>query len=315
MRPNKLAIIIPCFNEEEVILYTIDELDILMDIMIDEGLISAASQICFVDDGSKDKTLDIIEKTCQNNTRFSLIKLSNNFGQQNAMIAGMFNVNADIYVTIDADLQDDHMTITDMVQKYHDGCEIVYGVRNKRETDTFIKKITAILFYKLMNKIGVKLIYNHSEFRLLSRIAVEKLKTYREKNIFLRGIIPLIGLKSDCVYYDRLLRPAGKSKYSVLKLFSVAWTGITSFSTFPLRLITLTGLLTFLISIVIIIYSLFSFYTHKSIKGWTSIIMTASFFSGMIILSLGIIGEYIAKVFIEVKNRPLYHIEKTLNIK
>lgn len=314
MRNNKLSIIVPCFNEEEIIEYSVDQLLMVLEIMIDEGLISPKSKICFIDDGSADKTRSIIENYCKTNEKISLIKLSKNYGQQSAIIAGLNSVVSDIYVTIDADLQDDPMLITDMVKKYHEGFEIVYGCRKKRETDSFFKKNSALLFYKLMNLIGINIRQNHSEFRLLSKFAVEHLKEYKEKTLFLRGIIQNMGLKSCNIYYDGLERLAGKTKYSFLKLLGLAWTAITSFSLFPLRLITVIGSLTSIISIFVLVYALISYLKHFSIPGWTSIIMTIAFFSGIIIMSLGIIGEYLSKVLIEVKNRPLYQIEKSINI-
>lgn len=313
MKNNKLVIIAPCFNEEEVIEYSIEQLLLVLNIMIDDGLISYNSQICFVNDGSVDKTCEIIAKYLNNN-KIALIDLSKNFGQQSAIIAGLNSIDADIYLTIDADLQDDHMVIIDMVKKYLEGYEIVYGCRKKRETDSFLKKSTAFLFYKFMNLIGINIRQNHSEFRLMSRFAVEKLKEYKEKTIFLRGIVQNIGLNSCNVYYDGLERLAGKTKYSFWKLVELAWGAITSFSLLPLRLITIIGLLTIFISFLIIIYALVSFAKHYSIPGWTSIIMAIAFFSGIIIMSLGIIGEYISKVLIEVKNRPLYQIKKTINL-
>lgn len=313
MRNNKLVIVAPCFNEEEVIEYSIEQLLLVLNIMIDDGLISYNSQICFVNDGSFDKTCEIIAKYLNNN-KIALIDLSKNFGQQSAILAGLNSIDADIYLTIDADLQDDHMVIIDMVKKYLEGYEIVYGCRKKRETDSFFKKSTAFLFYKFMNLIDINLRQNHSEFRLMSRFAVEKLKEYKEKTIFLRGIVQNIGLNSCNVYYDGLERLAGKTKYSFWKLLELAWGAITSFSLLPLRLITIIGLLTTFISFLIIIYALVSFAKHYSIPGWTSIIMAIAFFSGIIIMSLGIIGEYISKILIEVKNRPLYQIKKTVNL-
>lgn len=314
MKNNKLAIIVPCFNEEELIEYTITQLTMLMDIMIDDGLVSSDSKLCFVNDGSKDKTVDIISKYCKNNKNISLIDLGKNYGQQYAILAGLYTADADMYVTIDADLQDDHMLIIEMVKKFYEGYEVVYGCCNKRKSDTFFKKNTAMLFYKFMNFIGIKIRENHSEFRFLSRFAVDKLKEYKERTIFLRGIIQNMGLKSCNIYYDKSERPAGKTKYSFFKLLELAWTAITSFSLLPLRLITITGAVTSVISIFILAYSLVSYLKNFSIPGWTSLMMTIAFFSGIIIMSLGIIGEYLSKVLIEVKQRPLYQIEKTINL-
>lgn len=313
MKKTKLTIIAPCYNEEAIIEYSIEELLLVLNIMIDDSLISTDSQICFVNDGSYDKTQQIIEKHCNNN-KIALINLSKNCGQQAAMMAGLYSVNSDIFVTIDVDLQDNPMSIVEMVKKYLEGNEIVYGCRNKRETDSFLKKNTAIAFYKLMNLIGIDIRQNHSEFRLMSRLAVEKLKEYKEKTIFLRGIIQSLGLKSCNVYYDRLERSAGETKYSFWKLCELAWSAITSFSILPLRIITFVGVATSFLSFIVMIYALMSYIKHYSIQGWTSIIMIIAFFSGIIIMSLGVIGEYLSKILIEVKNRPLYQIEKTINL-
>lgn len=314
MRDNKLMIVVPCYNEEEILAYTINELQILLDIMIEDGLISNDSGICFVNDGSCDKTQEIINDICKKDIRFSCVKLAGNFGHQKALIAGMYSVKADMIVTIDADLQDDTNAIIQMVKKYQDEYDIVYGVRDKRNTDTLFKKYTALGFYKVMQALGVNIIFNHADFRLLSKKAVERLKEYKEKTLFLRALIPLLGLKSTSVYYDRCERMAGESKYPLLKMISFAWCGITSFSIFPLRLITLTGIGIFSISLLLLLYSLISYLSGNTIKGWTSLMFACAFFNGIIILSLGIIGEYLSKVFTEVKGRPLYQIEETINL-
>lgn len=311
---NKLVIIAPCYNEEDIIEYSIQKLNLLLEDLIYENLVSIESKICFVNDGSKDKTADIIQKYCDENKKIVLLNLTKNYGQQNAILAGINTLEADIYVTIDADLQDNHLIIKDMVKKYLEGCDIVYGIRKKRETDSFFKKSSAFLFYKFMNLIGIKIRQNHSEFRLMSKNTIEKLKQYREKALFLRGIVQNIGLKSKDVYYDSLQRQAGKSKYSFIKLLGLAWCAITSFSIFPLRLITFVGAITSFISVLILLYGIISYFKHYSTPGWTSIIMTIAFFSGIIIMSLGIIGEYLGKVLIEVKDRPLYQIEDSVNL-
>lgn len=313
MKKNKLVIIAPCYNEEEIIKYSIEQLLLVLNIMIDDELISYNSKICFVNDGSSDKTKKIVEDYCKNN-KIALIDLSRNCGQQNAILAGLNSVDADIYVTIDADLQDDPMLIIDMVKKYLEGYDIVYGCRKKRDADSFFKKNTALLFYKFINLIGINIRQNHSEFRLMNRLAVEKLKEYKEKTIFLRGIVQNLGLKSCNIYYDGLGRFAGKTKYSGFKLLELAWSAITSFSLLPLRLITVVGLLTSFISLIVMVYAIVSYIKHYAIPGWTSIIMAVTFFSGIIIMSLGIIGEYLSKVLIEVKNRPLYQIKQTVNL-
>jgi len=314
MRANRLIILAPCYNEEEIIEYSIKQLSSLMDDMIKDGLAADNSKICFVNDGSKDKTSVMIKEHCRKNRRIALINLTRNYGQQCALLAGLNVVDADMVVTIDADLQDNHFVIKDMVLKYQEGFEVVYGCRKKRDLDSFFKKNTAILFYKFMNLIGINIIENHSEFRLMSRIAIEKLKEYKEKTIFLRGVVQYLGLKSTEVYYDRLERIAGETKYSFFKLMGLAWTAITSFSMLPLRLITVIGALTSLISVLILFYGIISYIKHYSTPGWTSIIMTIAFFSGIIIMSLGIIGEYLSKVLMEVKNRPLYQIDEVVNL-
>lgn len=314
MKNNKLAIVIPMFNEEEIIEYSINQLVIVLESLIEDGMAAADSKICFVDDGSSDRTKDIVINYCKTNNKLALIELSKNYGQQYAIVAGLNSVDADIYVTIDADLQDDPLLIIDMIKKYRQGYEIVFGCRKKRETDSFVKKNTAFLFYKFMNLIGINIRQNHSEFRLMSKFAVQKLKEYKEKTLFLRGIVQNIGLKSCNIYYDGSERRAGKTKYTFFKLLDLAWTAITSFSLFPLRMITVIGVLTSFVSLLVLIYALISYFKHLSIPGWTSIMMTIAFFSGIIIMSLGIIGEYLSKVLIEVKDRPLYQIEKSINL-
>ena len=307
---KRLVIVVPCYNEEAVLPYSVKDLTMLLDILIEEELVSKDSQICFVNDGSNDKTQEIIENLCKVDKKYSEVKLAKNFGHQYALLAGMYNCNADIIVTIDADLQDDHMTIMDMVKKSNEGYDIVYGVRNKRTSDTFFKRTSAELFYKLMDKIGVKLIFNHADFRLLSRNAVERLKEYKERTVFLRGLVPLLGLRICSVYYDRLERIAGESKYPLLKMLAFAWNGIVSFSVFPIRLISSTGFITLVISLFLFIYTVV--YCHFT--GIRAMIFLTFFFSGIILLSIGIIGEYLGKVLTEVKCRPLYQVEKTINL-
>ena len=315
MRENKLVILAPCFNEEEIIDYSIEQLTAVVNSLIEEGVIAPNSQICYVDDGSKDRTVEKIKRACETNDKIALIELTRNFGQQYAIIAGLNTINADIVVTIDADIQDDLSVIKQMVEKYQEGYEIVYGCRKKRDADSFLKRNTAMMFYKFMNMIGVCIRPNHSEFRLMSRYAINNLKDYTEKTIFLRGIVQNLGLKSIDIYYDGLERIAGQTKYSFFKLFELAWSAITSFSILPLRMITVLGMLTSLVSVLILIYGIVSYFKHYSTPGWTSIIMTIAFFSGIIILSLGIIGEYLSKILIEVKERPLYQVGKTVNLK
>ncbi len=314
MRNNKLIIITPCYNEEEIIEYSIGQLSSLLEKMVADGLISRDSKVCFVNDGSHDRTSDLIKQHCQTNKNIALINLTRNYGQQSALLAGLNIVDADMVVTIDVDLQDNPLVIKDMVKKYQEGYEVVYGCRKKRDTDSFLKKNTALLFYKFMNLIGIDIVQNHSEFRLLSRVAIEKLKEYKEKTIFLRGIVSYLGLKSTKVYYDRLERIAGQTKYSYFKLIELAWTAITSFSMLPLRLITITGMTISFIGILLLFYWVTSYIKHYPAFGLVSIAMMIVFFSGLILMSLGIIGEYLSKILLEVKNRPLYQIDEILNL-
>lgn len=314
MNNKKLVIIAPCYNEEEIIEYSIAQLSKLLNLLISENLISDNSQICYINDGSTDNTRLIIEKHCAKNNHIALINFTRNFSQQYALLAGLNEICADMIISIDSDLQDDLSVIKEMILKYNEGYEIVFGCRKKRKIDSFIKKNTARMFYSFMNFIDIKIRPNHSEFRLLNNNAINKLKAYKEKTIFLRGIVQSLGLKTCNVYYDGQERIAGKTKYSLFKLFGLAWNAITCFSILPLRLITIVGVITSFISVLIIVYGIVSYFKHYAIPGWTSIIMTISFFSGIIIMSLGIIGEYLSKVLIEVKDRPLYQIEKVINL-
>ena len=309
---NKLAIIVPCYNEEEILPFSSSKLKNLLEELINKKKVDKDSQVVFIDDGSNDKTWKIIEKLTEDSI-FQGIKLSRNYGHQNALLSGLFNVNADIYVTIDADLQDDINVIREMINKYHEGKEIVYGVRKKRESDSFFKRFTAEGFYKLMNFFGVDLVYNHADFRLMSKRAVESLKDFQEVNLFLRGIVPLIGFSSEKVYYDRTTRVAGESKYPLRKMLSFAWQGITSFSTVPLKLISLVGFIVFIVSIFMGGWVLWQkFFTSNAIPGWASTVLPIYFIGGMQLLSLGIIGEYIGKIYSETKRRPRYFIDKII---
>ena len=312
MKKTDLAIIVPCYNEEEILPQSIKKLNKLLSSLIEKNLISNDSCIVFVNDGSKDKTWDIIKKENKKNPFIKGICLSRNFGHQEALLAGLYNIKKDIYITIDADLQDDINVIKDMIIKYHEGNEIVYGVRKKRQTDTFFKRNTALLFYKLMKLLGVELVANHADFRLLSKRAVDTMSEFKEKNLFLRAIVPLIGFKSTNVYYDRKKRDAGVTKYPLKKMILFALKGISSFSAVPLHLITLSGILISLLSFILMLWTFFAYLNGSTIVGWTSLMSVIIFFSGITILFMGIIGEYIASIFIEVKNRPLYIIDKIL---
>lgn len=308
-----LAIIVPCYNEEEILNKSIKRLSDLMTSLIEKEQISSKSKIVCVNDGSKDKTWNIIEKAHKENALVNGISLSRNFGHQEALLAGLYNTEADIYITIDADLQDDPNVIKEMIEAYYKGNEIVYGVRNKRETDTFFKRNTALLFYKLMKLMGVELISNHADFRLLSRRAVDTMSKFKEKNLFLRAIVPLVGYQSCNVYYDRQKRSAGQTKYPLKKMILFALKGISSFSAVPLHFITLCGILISFVSFLLMLWTIIGYFNQSTITGWASLMSAVTFFSGITILFMGIIGEYIASIFVEVKNRPTYIIDKKLD--
>ncbi len=309
----KLALIIPCYNEEDVLPSSIKKLSKLFENLQKDGTVSETSQIVFINDGSKDKTWQIIENAHKKANYIKGICLSRNFGHQEALLAGLYNTDAEIYITIDADLQDDIAAIKPMIKKYQEGCEIVYGVRNKRDTDSIFKRSSAVLFYKLMKLLGVELVANHADFRLLSRRAVEAMSEFKEKNLFLRAIVPLVGFKSDCVYYERKKREAGQTKYPLKKMILFALKGISSFSAMPLHLITLCGALISTLSFLLMIWTVYGYCTGSTIVGWASLMSAITFFSGITILFMGIIGEYVASIFVEVKNRPTYIIDKKLD--
>lgn len=311
----KLIIIVPCYNEEEVLPLTNQRMADLLNNMVNGALIDAGSNILYVDDGSRDKTWTLIEEFNAENNRVKGVKLAGNSGHQNALMAGLstaVELDADITVTIDADLQDDIDVIPRMVESFLQGNDIVYGVRKERKTDSWFKRNTAQTFYKLMKMLGVKSEYNHADFRLMSRRAVMQLLDYRERNLFLRGIVPLIGYKTDKVFYDRGERKAGTSKYPLSKMVNFAINGITSFSVKPVRLIFTLGLVFLFIALIILIWVIWALITHKTVAGWASLILSLWFVGGCILMGLGIVGEYIGKIYIEVKDRPRYNIEKKL---
>ena len=309
-----LYIVIPCYNEEEVLPITSKKIKEKIDNLIKNKKINDNSKILFVDDGSKDKTWEIITNLCKKNKIYKGIKLTKNKGHQNALLAGMHTAykNADIIISMDADLQDDINAIDDMVEEYTKGSEIVYGVRKSRKKDTWFKKNTAQLFYKIMNKLGVDLVYNHADYRLLSKKALECLFEYDEVNLFLRGIIPQIGYKTSIVYYERNERVAGESKYPLKKMISFAIDGITSFSIKPLKLITILGLVISIFSFIIMVYSLIVKLLGQTVAGWTFIVISIWLIGGIQMLFLGIIGEYIGKIYAETKHRPKYFIEEEI---
>ena len=346
MNPT-LCLIIPCYNEEEVLPQIYATLSTKLATMIHDGLISPQSSLVFVDDGSKDNTWNVLDSLIKcppppklknspfdtkatdispaQDTKTSLkpnidsipriiaIKLSTNKGHQNALLAGLeyAKERCDCAISIDCDLQDDIDVLEIFVQKFRDGAQIVYGARKRRQNDSVFKKYSALGFYKLMHLMGVKIIYNHADYRLLSRRAIESLMEFKEVNLFLRGIAPLLGYKSDVVYYDRLSREFGESKYPLRKMLSFAWNRITSFSIMPLRLVSVLGFVFFMLSLGIGGYALYiKFFTDNALWGWASTLIPLSFFSGIQLLSLGVIGEYIGKIYIESKHRPRYFIEE-----
>lgn len=308
----KLAIILPCYNEEEILPKTIKTMSNLLKKMIDGKKISPLSRICMINDGSKDKTWDIIKDICSKDEHFCAINLSRNFGHQGAILAGMNEIAADVYVTIDADLQDDPNCIVKMLQKINDGCDIVYGVRDSRATDSWFKRTTATCYYRLLKLLGVNIVYNHADFRMMTKRAVETLKKFPERNLFLRAIVPLIGFKSAKVYYDRTKRQAGETKYPLPKMVALAWNGISNFSIIPLRFVTFSGFFICFLSFIFLCYVIYSWATKGTLVGWASLVTIITIFSGVQMVSLGIIGEYLAKVFVEVKKRPLYIVESKI---
>lgn len=311
---KKLYILAPCYNESEVLPMSSKIFLDKMEMLISSGKISSESKIVFVDDGSKDNTWKIIEGLHEMNDRFLGVKLSRNRGHQNALLGGMSAIvnDCDMIVTIDADVQDDVNAIDKMVDEYYNGNEIVYGVRASRETDTFFKRTTAQGFYKFMSLMGVETVYNHADFRLMSSRAVNALLEFKEVNLFLRGMVPLVGFKSASVTYDRAERLAGESKYPLKKMLAFAFDGITSFSVKPIRLITALGVITFVLNIIFILYALISYLSGNTVAGWTSTVLSIWFFGSLQLIATGIVGEYIGKIYLETKARPRFFIEKYL---
>ena len=309
-----LAIVVPCYNEEEVLPQTNQQLRGLLDTMMRDGLVGQGSYLLYVDDGSRDRTWMIIEGYSNSDAHVRGLKLAGNVGHQNALMAGLETTrqDADIIVSIDADLQDDIKAIPEMVKKYDDGCDIVYGVRRKRTTDTLFKRTTAQMFYRFMSGMGVKSVYNHADFRLMSQRAVDALCQYEERNLFLRGLVPLLGYKTDQVLYDRLERQAGESKYPLSKMLSFAIDGVTSFSVKPLRLIFDLGLIFLLISLCILIYVIMALCQGRGVQGWSSLMLSIWFVGGCVLICLSIIAAYIGRIYTEEKHRPRYNIEKYL---
>ena len=311
----KLMVVIPCYNEEEVLPETSRRLTQKMAALTDKGLITPDSRVLLVNDGSRDRTWELIEALHKENPLFEGVKLSRNRGHQNALLAGLMTARnrCDVSISMDADLQDDMDAMDRFLEKYNEGCDIVYGVRNKRETDTVFKRETALLFYRLMRAMGADITFNHADYRLMSNRALNGLSQFSEVNLFLRGLAPLVGYQSDVVTYDRSERFAGESKYPFKKMLAFAIDGITSFSVKPLRLITSVGLVIFVVSLLMLLYALISWASGHTVTGWTSTLASIWMIGGIQLLSLGIIGEYVGKIYNEAKHRPRFIIERYLN--
>ena len=311
-----LYIVVPCFNEQEALPHSHERLSKLIEEMIAQGSIGAESKLLYVDDGSRDNIWEIIEKLSSESNRVAGVKLACNSGHQNALMAGLAAAveHCDITVSIDADLQDDINVIPQMVERYRGGCDIVFGVRRERKTDSWLKRVTAGMFYRLMERLGVGTISNHADFRLMSRRAVMALLDYKERNLFIRGIVTKLGYKTDCVYYDRAARIAGKSGYPLRKMLNFAIDGITSFSVKPVRMVFIMGVLFLLIALIMLIYVLTAVALGRSVSGWPSLILSVWLVGAFVLIGLGIIGEYVGKIYIEVKNRPRYNIDTTVGL-
>ena len=312
---DRLAIVIPCYNEEEMLPISLPRLTEFLSALMSRDKISKDSYLLLVDDGSKDKTWDQLREWHEKSDMVRALKLARNTGHQNALFSGMLTASkdADMIVSIDADLQDDYTKIEEMVDFYHEGCDIVYGVRSKRDSDSFFKRFTAESYYKLLSKMGVDCVYNHADFRLMSKRAVLQLAKYEEVNLYLRGIVPLIGYKSAVVEYERTKREAGESKYPFKKMLALAFDGITSFSVKPINYILGLGIIVLFICFVAAVYAFVSYFSGNVTEGWTSLILSIWFLGGVQLICLGVIGAYIGKTYKEVKRRPKYNIETYLS--
>lgn len=312
---DRLAIVVPCYNEEEVLKLASEALRGVLDDLVKKEKIAADSFILFVNDGSRDRTWELIEEEHRAwPAQVKGVKLAGNVGHQFALTAGLITAKdmSGVTVSIDADLQDDVNVIEEMIDKFHQGNDIVYGVRRQRKSDTFFKRTSAQAFYKLMDRMGVKTVYNHADFRLMSKRAVEEFSKYRETNLFLRGMMPLLGYQTDSVYYDRKERAAGESKYPLKKMIALAFNGISSFSVKPISLILGVGLFIIFMCVLAAVYALISYCTGHVVAGWTSLILSIWFLGGLQLLAIGMVGQYIGKIYIEVKQRPRYNIETVL---
>ena len=314
MNKHRLAIVVPCYKEELVLHETTSRLTQVLDDLVKDNLIATNSYILYVNDGSTDNTWSIISELHEANKYVNGVNLAGNVGHQNALVAGLTSAveNCDMAISIDADLQDDVNAIREMVVKYYGGCDIVYGVRQSRQTDTWFKRTTALGFYSLMKSMGVKSVYNHADYRLMSQRALRQLLRYRERNLFLRGMVPTIGYKTDCVYYDRAERFAGESKYPLKKMISFAFDGITSFSVKPVHMVLYFGIVFLIVSFSIFWFVMYSLFRGNAVPGWTSLMLSVWFCSGCILLGLGVVGEYVGKIYVEVKDRPRFNIERVL---
>lgn len=309
----ELTIVVPCYNEQEVLPETVKRLGAVLGDLRGRGKITDTSHVCLVDDGSRDQTWTLIEQFARELKLVRGIKLSRNRGHQSALLAGLMTATGSVVISIDADLQDDLAAIETMLDAHKDGADIVFGVRNLRDADTFLKRFTAEGYYRLLRLLGVDVVFNHADYRLMSRRAIDALRDYEEVNLFLRGIIPQLGFRTATVYYDRTERFAGESKYPLRKMLSLAWNGVTSFSAAPLRLITGLGVLISLGSFGVALWALFvRFATDMAVPGWTSTVVPIYFIGGIQLLAMGVIGEYLAKIYMETKRRPRFVIEKTV---
>lgn len=314
---ERLAIVVPCYNEEEMLSISVIALTTVLEDLISKNKVSQDSFVLFVDDGSKDRTWDKIQEAYDNNNKVFGLKLTGNAGHQYALTAGLLAAKdiCDVTISIDADLQDDVSVMEEMIDKYHQGKDIVYGVRNKRNNDSFFKRTSAQGFYKVLSLMGVKTVYNHADYRLMSKRSIEYFAEFEESNLYLRGIMPYMNFPSDSVYYERKDRVAGESKYPLKKMLALAFNGITSFSIKPISLITFMGMIIILLTCFAAVYALISYFTGNVVAGWTSLILSIWFIGGVQLLSIGLIGQYIGKIYIEVKHRPRYHIDKLLEHK
>ncbi|MCR4690832.1 MAG: glycosyltransferase family 2 protein [Lachnospiraceae bacterium] len=311
---NRLAIVVPCYQEEEMLPITVKELGDVLGELAAKGKIARDSFVLFVDDGSRDKTWQLISEYHDKYPYVEGLKLAGNVGHQFALTAGMLCAmkSCDMLISIDADLQDDTDVMEEMIDKFHDGCDIVYGVRNDRKKDSLFKRTTAEAFYKFMAALGVKTIYNHADYRLMSKRAVEHFAKFEETNLYIRGIVPMLGYRTDQVYYERKERVAGESKYPLGKMLSLAWNGITSFSVKPINFVTTLGGVIIFLCILAGIYALISYGSGHVVPGWTSLILSVWLLGGLQLFAIGLVGQYIGKIYLEVKHRPRYQVETYL---